>query len=205
MGIDPGALFALVCGQLPEHTWAPGGVPLLACQRCTGLYAGAAVALALHALLRLRASDGFVALHAAFLVVMVPLGYHWLPQDGLVRTLSGVLFGAGVVDFLWVNPARWIRGTRTPDRGAWGAYLAALALTLAVAPLLALRGDARAAVLLDALAIAGLAALALLVLANLALALRWLALRLIAAPGGSRGAPAWPPVRRAPRGAAPRR
>ncbi|MFO1265486.1 MAG: DUF2085 domain-containing protein [Rubrivivax sp.] len=200
MGIDPGALFAFVCGQIPEHTWAPGGMPLHVCQRCTGLYAGAAVALLLHALLRLRPSDRMVALHAVFLLPMVPLGYHWLPQDGLARTLSGILFGAGVVDFLWVNPARRIRATRLPDRADWGRYVAALAITLVAVPLLALRGDARAAWLLDALAVAGFAALVLLVLANLALALRF-----IAAPGGSRGARAAPPARRDPRGAAPRR
>ena len=34
-------IFGWVCGQNPGHTWAPGGLMLPCCQRCTGLYAGA--------------------------------------------------------------------------------------------------------------------------------------------------------------------
>ncbi|MFO1402417.1 MAG: DUF2085 domain-containing protein [Steroidobacteraceae bacterium] len=205
MGPDPAALFALVCGQRLAHTWTPGGVPLLVCQRCTGLYAGAAIALALHAWLRLRPSTPFLALHGIFLVAMVPLGLHWVPQDGLARTLSGIVFGAGVVDFLWLNPAGRLAVLRPPGRGTWLRYLAVLGLALLLVPLLAQRGGASAAVLLDALALAGLAALAALVLANGVVALG-AGLRLLRpltpARGGSRVAPAGPPARRARRGAA---
>jgi uncharacterized membrane protein len=94
------ALFALVCGQAPAHTWAPGGMLLPVCERCTGLYVGAAVALALHLALRIGPSARFLQVHGGFLLLMIPLGYHWLPQDPLARTASGVLFGAGLVSFL---------------------------------------------------------------------------------------------------------
>jgi uncharacterized membrane protein len=208
MHADPAALFALLCGQRLAHTWTPGGVPLLVCQRCTGLYAGAAIALALHAWLRLRPSTPFLALHGLFLLAMLPLGLHWLPQDGLARTLSGIVFGAGVVDFLWLNPAGHFATLREPARGTWLRYLAALGLALLLVPLLAQRGGVPAAVLLDALALAGLVALAALVLANGVVALGAGACRLrplTPARGGSRVAPAGPPTRRDRRGAAPPR
>ena len=39
-----GQCFAFLCGQNPEHTWAPGGLLLPCCQRCLGLYVGAGIA-----------------------------------------------------------------------------------------------------------------------------------------------------------------
>jgi uncharacterized membrane protein len=107
-------LFAAVCGQNPEHTWAPGGVPLPFCQRCTGLYVGAAIAWLLHCWLRPRPTTRFLQIHGAFLLYMAPCGFHWLPQGPVLRTLSGVLFGFAVVAFLWLPMGdameRWARG-----------------------------------------------------------------------------------------------
>jgi uncharacterized membrane protein len=103
-------LFALVCGQNPAHTWSPGGALLPCCQRCTGFYAGAVMALVLHLALRIRPSARFLQVHGLFLLQMVPLGFHWVAQGALVRTWSGLLYGFGVVSFLWLLPgARLVR------------------------------------------------------------------------------------------------
>ncbi len=92
-------VFSHVCGQT-AHTWAPGGELLPCCQRCTGLYAGALVAALLHGICRPRLSGHFLEVHGGFLLLMVPFGYHWLPQNAALRGVTGVLFGAGLVTFL---------------------------------------------------------------------------------------------------------
>ena len=93
--------FALVCGQNPAHLWAPGGLALPCCQRCTGLYVGALVAFLLHWLCQSRPAAGGKWAHGMFLLQMVPFGFHWLPQGPVLRTETGVLFGFGLVAFLW--------------------------------------------------------------------------------------------------------
>ena len=101
-------LFGFVCGQNPGHTWSPGGVLLPCCQRCLGLYAGAAIATALHWRLRPSPTGRFLAVHGALLALMAPFGFHWLPQGAVLRTLSGIWFGAGAVTLLlapWTGAA----------------------------------------------------------------------------------------------------
>jgi uncharacterized membrane protein len=163
------ALFGLVCGQLPAHTSAPGGIPLPFCQRCTGLYAGAAVAAVMHVALRVRASERFLQAHGGMLLLMVPLGFHWLPQDEFVRMTSGVVFGAGVVAYLWPTVAPRLLALHPLSRtGSW-IYATGIAATLAAVPAAALFGGAAAWDTLVLLALTGAAALALLVSLNLAL------------------------------------
>lgn len=167
-------LFGFVCGQLPAHTWSPGHVLLPLCQRCTGLYAGAAVALLLHAGLRLRPSERFLWLHGGFLLLMVPLGFHWVPQDGLIRTLSGTLFGVGVTSFLWLTTGPRVMATLALDRTGWLVYVTGLACTLAFIPVAAIWGDSRAWYALAIPATLGLAGLGFLVLGNIVLGSMWL-------------------------------
>jgi uncharacterized membrane protein len=93
-------LFSAVCGQNPGHTWAPGGLLLPCCERCTGLYVGAGLAAILHLCLRPKHRGRFLEMHGAFLLLMVPFGCHWVPQGPALRTAVGVLFGAGLVTFL---------------------------------------------------------------------------------------------------------
>ena len=102
--------FAAVCGQDPGHTWAPGGILLPCCQRCTGLYVGAGVAALLHLWVRPKLSGRFLEIHGAFLVVMAPFGFHWVAQGPALRTLTGVLFGFAVVTFLWLPLSQKVRG-----------------------------------------------------------------------------------------------
>jgi uncharacterized membrane protein len=157
-------LFAWVCGQHAEHTWSPGGLLLPCCQRCTGLYAGACVAALLHLALRPRRRAPFLAVHGAFLVLMVPFGCHWLPQGPALRALTGVLAGAAIVTFLALAPAA-ATGTNTPAKTRWpsdAAYFGGVALAACLVPAIAAWGAQGAALLLAGLTLAGLLALAAL-------------------------------------------
>lgn len=168
-------LFGAVCGQNPEHTWSPGGILLPCCQRCLGLYAGAGLAFALQLGLRPPATSRFLRIHGAFLLLMIPFGFHWLPQEAVLRTLTGALFGFGLVAFLSL-PSRW---SYCPRAGALRVhrprtvrvrfYYAGLIAALALLPILAGGGGRLAAFILAALTCIGALALALLVLADLAL------------------------------------
>ncbi len=177
--------FSLVCGQSGEHMWSPGSVLLPCCQRCVGLYVGAVIAALLHLSLRPRLSGRFLEIHGLFLLLMVPFGFHWLPHGPAWRAITGVLFGFGVVTFLWLVPAsQWTHRTRGP-RAAWG-YALGLVLTLALLPVLTESGDRRAAWALAGLAVAGALSLAALVVANVALGLAGLTrfCRRVASPAG---------------------
>jgi uncharacterized membrane protein len=158
--------FSLVCGQNPLHTWYPGGAPLPFCQRCTGLYTGAAIAFLLLCLFRPQRGARYRWLHGMLLLLMTPFGFHLVPQDAFLRTLSGEWFGFGVVGLLWLQPAaKW----RVPaNRVASGGKLHLLigAMSLILLPALARWGGGFAAAMLPWLAFAGLGTLTGLLLAN---------------------------------------
>jgi uncharacterized membrane protein len=157
-------LFAGVCGQNPAHTWAPGGLPLPCCQRCTGLYVGALAAAALHLWLKPRLTGRFLWIHGLFLLQMVPFGFHWLPQGPMLRTVTGALFGFGLVSFFWLLPA-----SRGPTGGEPTAdkYFTALALSVVLVLALSVSNSTACAFALTTLAAAGLLILAALALTNL--------------------------------------
>ena len=98
--------FSWVCGQNPAHTWTCGGMALPCCQRCTGLYLGALAAFILQSRLRPSMNRDFLWIHGLFLILMVPFGFHWLPQGPLLRSWTGVLFGFGVITMLRVSEVR---------------------------------------------------------------------------------------------------
>jgi len=153
-------MFSIVCNQGAAHTWAPGGALLPCCQRCTGLYVGAAVAMLLWGTLRLQPGARCLQLHGLLLAQMVPLGLHWIPQDAALRTASGVLFGFGLVPFLWLAPSRVL--CLQQDWKPWKTrfYIAALTLGALLLPMLAECGGGGVALLLTWLAACGLVALA---------------------------------------------
>ncbi len=172
-------LFAAVCGQNLDHTWAPGGMLLPCCQRCAGLYAGAAVATLLHLWLRPKLSSRFLEVHGAFLLAMVPFGFHWVAQSAELRTLIGVLFGFGVVTFLWL-PLQCRAGASPASprmQSATRDYRLILGTTLIVLPLAAKLGGAAVAYVLSGLITCGALALSLLAIADVGLgvlaAIRW--------------------------------
>ena len=159
-------LFSYVCGQV--NLWTPAGEALPFCQRCTGLYVGGAYAQALWLLFRPRPTLRLLGAHALLLLLMIPFGFHLVPQGGELRTLTGQLFAAGLVCFLALNPAlRWRPwdGTSGNPRAYWAALLAGLPLLL-----LAVHWESGLAVpVLAWLGVAGFLGFAALALANLAL------------------------------------
>jgi hypothetical protein len=156
-------LFGAVCGQNPGHTWAPGGMWLPFCQRCTGLYVGACVAAFLHVWLRPRLSGRFLEIHGSFFLLVAPFAFHWVPQGPALRTITGVLFGFAVVTFLWLP----LKG-KAGDKPAH-FYLLMLGATLAILPVSAAMGGPLAAYVLAGLALCGALTLLALVIANLVL------------------------------------
>ena len=160
-------LFAAVCGQNPSHTWAPGGVPLPCCQRCLGLYAGAAVAAGLHLWLRPKLTGRFLEIHGAFLVAMLPFGLHCVPQGPAVRTATGILYGLGVTTFLWLPLAVRAQGDHPPlpnSQRASRHYFLTVGLLLVLLPLTASWGGVVGAYLLACLAMLGAVSLCALAL-----------------------------------------
>jgi uncharacterized membrane protein len=166
--------FAAVCGQDPGHTWAPGGILLPCCQRCTGLYVGAGVAVLLHLWLRPRLGSRFLEIHGAFLLAMVPFGFHWVAQGPTLRTLSGGLFGFAVATFLWLPFGNYLNPLcESPAlhlRAEW-PYFLVLGATLMLLPTTVMLGGTIAAYGLSCLAFCGALALLALVIADIGLAL----------------------------------
>ncbi len=159
-------LFSYVCGQV--NLWTPGGETLPFCQRCTGLYVGGAYAQGLWLLFRPRPTLRLLGAHALLLLLMIPVGFHLVPQGGELRTLTGQLFAVGLTYFLALNPAlRWRpwNGTSGNQRAYWVALFAGVPLLL-----LAVHWESGlAAPVLAWIGVAGLAGFAALTLANLAL------------------------------------
>ena len=169
-------LFSHVCGQGLAHTWSPGGELLPCCQRCTGVYVGAFVAALLHRVSPPKPNSFWRWFNGAFLLFMVPSGYHWIPQNPELRAVSGILFGFGLVAFLWLPLQRII----LPDaelKNSWTQLLIffmALLATLVFTPLLGASESSLAATALALLTAGGALARALLLVANLFLAARGL-------------------------------
>jgi len=196
-------VFGWVCGQNPAHTWSPGGELLPVCQRCTGVYAGAFIAALFHLAWRPASAPRWLWLNGAFLLAMLPPGFHWVPQNPELRCASGILFGFGLVAFLWLTlpgraaisdfafpspsaisnerayrKSRIANGPAPPRAGVSKAFAASLLAALVVPPLLAENGKGVAAGILIFACVAGALTLAALLLANLFFLLRWLARRI---------------------------
>lgn len=159
-------LFAFVCSQGLEHTWAPGGIPLPFCQRCTGLYVGAAVAVAVQLSLRTRPDQRLLWLYLVFLLQMVPLGFHLVPQGPFLRTLSGQVFGFALVGYLLLLPEAYEMIERRA--GTWRVWtqVGTLLATVFLLPALSMWGGQASWILLSTLGSLGLLSLALLALVN---------------------------------------
>jgi uncharacterized membrane protein len=163
--------FSVVCGQNPDHLWMPGGWSLPCCQRCVGLYAGAAFAIVALILLRPRPTSRFLKCHGLFLAQMIPFGFHWVPEGAVLRTVTGSLFGFGVVAFLWLEPHAALDLPFSSERGKPWRYYAGLGLGLMTVVAMALWGGRAGAWLLMAWLAIGALALAGLFGANAALGL----------------------------------
>jgi uncharacterized membrane protein len=96
-------IFAPLCSQ--ANCWTLDGQTLPFCQRCTGLYVGATLALLGYWLVRPRPTPAMLWAHGLLLLAMVPFGYHLVPQNGTIRTLTGQLFAVGLVGYLSLLPS----------------------------------------------------------------------------------------------------
>jgi uncharacterized membrane protein len=160
-------IFSYVCRS--PNIWAPGGEALPFCQRCTGLYVGCLLALVLCAVFRPRPTWPVVSMHGLLLVLMVPFGYHLVPQNAVIRMLSGQLFAFGLVYYLALNAAgRFNLWKENSGENVWGCVLWALAGITALQVAVQAGGLLTGAVL-SWLGLAGLLGYAALVIANLAL------------------------------------
>lgn len=158
-------LFSHVCGQ--QHCWVLGGHALPFCQRCTGLYVGGFCALVLILTIRLRPSAFLYWIHGIFLLVMIPYGFHLVSQGAFVRTLTGVLFGFGLVYYLTLNPLTAWRWWKPDSLSRTAAYFL---LAMSVVPLLfatVRSGGNFSAAILAGLGTLGFAGLSVLAAANL--------------------------------------
>jgi uncharacterized membrane protein len=161
--------FAIICSQ--HQSWTPGGQTLPFCQRCTGLYVGATLAAVLYAVCRPHPSSLSLWSHGLLLLVMVPFGYHLVPQNGLIRSLTGQLFAVGLICYLSLLPGeRWQR-TKLDTKRASRAYLPGVLLSLLLVQL-AVRADSPPiATLLAWLGVAGMIVLGGLAIVNVVLLL----------------------------------
>ncbi len=162
--------FGHVCGQ--THLWEPGGRALPFCQRCTGLYVGALWAAAAWIAWPPRPTPRILWFHGLLMLLMIPFGYHLVPQNGEVRTLTGAVFAVGLLYFLSLEPASRLRPWRETGNRSVAAYVVA---SLAAGPVVLLAVRARSASLNPVLAWAGAAGFLLftaLALANVVLLLQ---------------------------------
>jgi hypothetical protein len=147
-----------------------GGEETVFCHRCTGVWAGAALALPVVVLARRRVSPWFWILLAAAFIQMPVLGYGRIPLPDAVKTLSGQAFALSAVFGLAFGPARRLPGVRL-DRNAGLPFLvtsAAGIISLQVLIRIDLPAAKRAC---DILSFIGLAAAAILVIVFAAAAL----------------------------------
>lgn len=111
--------FHTLCHQIPERTFSIGGVPLAACHRCTGIYAGLVLGVLALPLLRLRLPAYRRIEGGILLAAVVPAALDWV----------------GDVLGLWTNTA----GSRMAT-GLWFGLLAGYLFAYAVTRV-ARRGD----------------------------------------------------------------
>ena len=161
--------FGFVCGQPVGRTWPLDGEWLPFCQRCTGIYIGAIVALALQLAFRIRSGSRLLVVHGFLLLQIAPFGLHIIPDTGILRTITGMAFSFGLIGFLWLLPQEHLNLSRSPSASALWRFTI-LALFSALGVILAVtRGGTKTAFALSLLGLLGLCVLLLLSLVNLGL------------------------------------
>lgn len=156
------AIFSHLCHQEAGRCWAPGGAALALCQRCTGVYAGAALGICMVPIMRFKPEKQPLLLHFLFIIQMIPFGMHWIPHGALMRMLTGQLFIYGVIYFLVANISTQmglIREDMTPRK-----YYLWLTASLIFLQILVRLPFAFAAPLIELMALAGLLVIIILIL-----------------------------------------
>ena len=136
------------------------------CERCLGLYLGALWSLVLVLALRPLPTKAMLWLHGLAMLSMVPFGYHLVPHGPVVRTVTGFVFGLGMMYYLLLVPAEMLGWERLATNRSLMPFVAVALVPLPVIVSTAQYGSAVAGSLLSLLALAGLAVTALLALGN---------------------------------------
>jgi len=123
-----GAVFKYLCHQEADRAWVVGGEALALCARCTGVYAGAALAALALPFGRFEPPRRILWLFGAAMIQMGVLGFNPFFEPAWLRMLSGSMFSAGAVYFLWLP----VRAALRPKGGgrARNSLLAAAAAVL---------------------------------------------------------------------------
>ena len=102
------AFFSAICHQSPARSWHLAGEPLGVCIRCTSIYVGFLLALALHVPPHVR----FLQISLFLTGLQFIVAQIWIDPEA-TRALSGLLLGAGAAGFvergvweLWAGRAR---------------------------------------------------------------------------------------------------
>jgi uncharacterized membrane protein len=157
-------LFSYLCGQVHLCTIGREAIPI--CERCTGLYVGAAYVLLVLVIFRPEPSKRMLWFHGLCMLLMLPFGYHFVAHGTMMRMAMGQLFAYGLVYFLLLLPvgSEW-------QHTSMSRVTMYLVMAVAGIPLLLLAirfGGHTTAVFIVSAATFGVAVLALLVTANLA-------------------------------------
>ncbi|HEX5703141.1 MAG TPA: DUF2085 domain-containing protein [Pyrinomonadaceae bacterium] len=124
--------FSYLCHQIPERSFHLAGHPFAVCSRCTGLYAGFAIAtLALPLTRSLKRTDTphviWLLMSGVPLAVDFGLTYFEIWQNNhFTRVTTGALFGAvaalyvvpGLIELSVIVQRRFSRGSKKEDFGA---------------------------------------------------------------------------------------
>lgn len=114
--------FASVCHQLPSRSLHIGDIPLAICDRCSGIYSGLVVGVAVTGWS--RDAWGALGQHGRYLLVgsLLPLGLDWVaPLFGLwtngplSRILTGLLFGSVAASYVTHRLLRRVARTDAPE------------------------------------------------------------------------------------------
>ncbi len=89
-----------MCGQAADRSWLVGGEMFPVCERCTGIYLGAAVAVMLGCWKRSQIDRWLVWIEILLVLQLIPAGLHWCFDTPVLRTLSGGWFGIGLIGLL---------------------------------------------------------------------------------------------------------
>ncbi len=159
-------IFSFLCHQEPMRCWAPGGNVLTLCQRCTGVYVGAAMMLPLLPLMKFKSNNKILWIHGFFMLQMLIFGFHLIPHSAMIRTLSGQIFITGAFYFLWHNiqDQRGLSNSNSPPK----YYFLGIAVNLLLLQLLVHTPLPFISTLIEILAFVGLLTIAVLSLITIA-------------------------------------
>ena len=99
----PYAVGSVICHQRPERSFALWGQPLPVCARCTGLYAGACLAVAAALARRLVVDRARMVLGLAAIPTLLTFAYEWSTGDApsnIVRAVAALPLGAAIASVI---------------------------------------------------------------------------------------------------------